>query len=109
MTTKRRTVALGLLASPALLHAGSRAAWAAPESARPAASTAPVEPRAGSWKTWLLTSGSQFRPAPPPDRAATEAELRELKSLAGRRDEATLDRIAYWDAGAAPYRWTEAT
>jgi membrane-associated phospholipid phosphatase len=28
--------------------------------------------------------------------------------MAGRRDAATLDRIAYWDAGAAPYRWTEA-
>jgi hypothetical protein len=27
--------------------------------------------------------------------------------MAGRRDAATLDRIAYWDAGAAPYRWTE--
>jgi hypothetical protein len=26
----------------------------------------PVEPLAGSWKTWVLTSGSQFRPGPPP-------------------------------------------
>jgi membrane-associated phospholipid phosphatase len=68
---------------------------------------APVEPRAGTWRTWLLTSGNQLLPAPPPDRAATEAELRELKALAGRRDAATLDRIKVWDAGPAPYRWTE--
>ena len=68
----------------------------------------PVEPRAGTWKTWLLASGAQFRPPPPPDRAVTEAELRELKALAGRRDAATLDRIKFWDAGPAPYRWTEA-
>ena len=67
----------------------------------------PVEPRAGTWKTWLLASGAQFRPPPPPDRAVTEAELRELKALAGRRDAATLDRIKFWDAGPAPYRWTE--
>jgi hypothetical protein len=26
----------------------------------------PVEPLAGSWKTWVMTSGSQFRPGPPP-------------------------------------------
>lgn len=67
----------------------------------------PVAPRAGTWKTWLLEAGGQFRPPPPPDRAASEAEIRELKGLAGRRDAATLDRIRYWDAGAAPYRWTE--
>jgi membrane-associated phospholipid phosphatase len=68
---------------------------------------APVEPKAGTWRTWLLTSGSQFRPPAPPDRAATDAELQELKALAGRRDAATLDRIKFWDAGPAPYRWTE--
>ena len=34
-----------------------------------AASTASaqVEPEAGQWKTWVLTSGSQMRLAPPPD------------------------------------------
>jgi len=68
----------------------------------------PVEPRAGTRRPWLLASGSQFRPAPPPDRAATEAELREVKAMAGQRDAVTLDRIRFWDAGAAPYRWTEA-
>jgi hypothetical protein len=26
----------------------------------------PVEPVAGAWKTWVMTSGSQFRPGPPP-------------------------------------------
>ena len=27
--------------------------------------------------------------------------------LASRRDQAGLDRIAYWDAGSAPYRWNQ--
>jgi membrane-associated phospholipid phosphatase len=73
-----------------------------------AAAGGPVEPRAGAWRPWLLASGAQLRPPPPPDRAATEAELRELQALAGRRDAATMDRITFWDAGPAPYRWTEA-
>jgi hypothetical protein len=68
----------------------------------------PVAPRAGAWKTGLLDSGAQLRPAPPPDPAATQAELRELRALSARRDAAALDRITFWDAGAAPYRWTEA-
>jgi membrane-associated phospholipid phosphatase len=29
-------------------------------------STAPVTPLAGSWMPWVLTSGSEFRPPPPP-------------------------------------------
>jgi membrane-associated phospholipid phosphatase len=106
ITTKRRSAALGLAASPALLLAGGRGAGAVP--ALQAAGPGPVEPRAGTWKPWLLASGSQLRPAPPPDRAATEAEVRELKALAGARSEAALDRIRFWDAGPAPYRWTEA-
>ena len=108
MTTKRRSFNLGLLAGPALLPAGGATVRAASAPAPPTADTGPIQPQAGAWKTWLLSSGRQLRPSPPPDRAATEAELRELKALAGRRDGAALDRIAYWDAGPAPYRWTEA-
>jgi membrane-associated phospholipid phosphatase len=67
----------------------------------------PVAPRAGTWQPWLLSSGSQFRLPAPPDRAATEAEIRELKARASARSAASLDRVAYWDAGASPYRWTE--
>ena len=28
---------------------------------------ASTEPRAGSWKTWVIASGEQFRVPPPPD------------------------------------------
>jgi membrane-associated phospholipid phosphatase len=43
----------------------------------------PVEPLAGTWKTWVLTSGSDFRPGPPPDCTSTQeaAELAEVKSF----------------------------
>jgi hypothetical protein len=70
------------------------------------AAAGPIEPTAGSWHTWLLSSGSELRLAPPPDEAATRAELDELQGLASRRDAAMLDRVSYWDAGAPSYRWT---
>jgi membrane-associated phospholipid phosphatase len=71
------------------------------------APTAMIEPNAGTWKTWLLTSGNQLRPAAPPDGAAANDELAELEAMAADRDAAALDRIAYWDAGSPGYRWNE--
>jgi membrane-associated phospholipid phosphatase len=94
----------GIAAGAALLGATSL-----PPRVRAQGSTGQVEPRAGRWQPWLLAAGDQFRPAPPPDAAATRQELAELTALAARRDAATRDRIAYWDAGAAPYRWIETT
>ena len=66
-----------------------------------------VEATAGTWKTWVLESGSQHRLPAPPDDAASESELGELRALAVRRDAAALDQIAYWDAGSPGYRWNE--
>jgi membrane-associated phospholipid phosphatase len=73
------------------------------------AQPAPVEPGAGSWPTWLLSAGSQLRPDGPPGAAATEAELATVRALAAERDQATLDAITYWDAGAPQYRWIQKT
>ena len=79
--------------------------------ARPAAATQPragdVEPGAGSWHTWLLTSSGQFRPGAPPDAAASRSELDRLHALADQRDSAASDQIAFWDTGAPSYRWNE--
>jgi len=66
-----------------------------------------VEPKAGSWKTWVITSGREFRVAPPPNDAATAAEINELKSLASKRDATAMDLIAYWNVGPPSYRWHE--
>ena len=64
-----------------------------------------IEPSAGSWKTWVITSGRDFRTLPPPNDAA--AEIAELHVLAGQRDAAAKDLIAYWDVGPPSYRWQE--
>ncbi len=66
-----------------------------------------VEPKAGTWKTWVLTSGSQFRLPAPPDKAATKAEIKQLKDLAAKRDSTAPDQIAFWDTGSPSYRWNE--
>jgi PAP2 superfamily len=68
---------------------------------------AQVEPKAGTWKTHVLTSGSELRLPPPPDASTTQAELAELRTLAAQRDAAARDQISYWDAGWPGYRWTE--
>jgi PAP2 superfamily protein len=66
-----------------------------------------IEPQAGTWKTWVIASGPALRVGPPPDQAATAKELDELAKLAATRDQAALDRIAYWDTGSPSYRWSE--
>jgi hypothetical protein len=45
--------------------------------------TNPVEPLEGSWKPWIMTSGSQFRPGPPPAFGSPEfqADLATVKQL----------------------------
>ena len=101
--TRRGALQAGAALGGALLGATARHT---PVRAQPPGEQQ-IEPHAGTWKAWLLTSGSQFRPAPPPDDAATQAELQQVKALASRRDAAARDRIAYWEAGAAPHRWNE--
>jgi hypothetical protein len=43
----------------------------------------PAEPLGGTWKTWVLSNGSEFRPGPPPacDSTQEAAELAEVKSF----------------------------
>ncbi len=43
----------------------------------------PVSPMAGTWKTWVMTSGDQYRPAPPPKYGspAWEAELKTIQEI----------------------------
>jgi membrane-associated phospholipid phosphatase len=108
MRTTRGTLIVGLLAGLALVGLPVLPAWAGPLPAgeRPLAA-AQVEPGAGAWPTWTIASGSQLRLPPPPDRAATTAEIAELEALAAQRDGAALDRVSYWDAGAPGYRWNE--
>lgn len=66
-----------------------------------------VEPTAGTWKTWAISSGKEFRVPPPPNAAGTTAELAWLKTFTQVRDSRTDDQIRFWNAGPPSYRWVD--
>jgi hypothetical protein len=59
-------------------------------------SAAPVTPLAGSWKPWVLSSGSQFRPPSPPGASTPDfqAQVATVKNLA--RTNATNHSAWFW-------------
>jgi PAP2 superfamily protein len=87
-----------LLTSAIVLFSFTAAANAAGEQ---------IESKAGTWKTWVISSGREFRVAEPPNHAVTAAEIGELKNLAAKRDGAAKDLIAYWNVGPPSCRWHE--
>ena len=56
---------------------------------------AQVEPGAGTWKTWVISSGNAFRLPPPPDSDGTAMELRWVKDCISQRDQAALAAIHF--------------
>src|SRR5690349_9850017 len=90
---RRTALRLGVAATAATV-AASGALPGLPASRVLAAPGAQVEPGAGSWKTWVLASGSELRLPPPPDSAS---ELAEVRAQAAQRDAQAVDRIEYWD------------
>lgn len=78
---------------------GSDAAWTGSVPTEPGlwSGTNPVEPMTGSWKPWTLTSGSQFRPGPPPapDSEQFAREMVEVRSYP--RTNLTNLTASYWE------------
>ena len=66
-----------------------------------------IEPRAGTWKTWAISSGKDYRVPAPPDAAATKGELAWLRDFVAQNNDQFKQDIAYWDAGAPSYRWID--
>src|SRR5947208_157946 len=66
-----------------------------------------IEPNAGNWRTWVISSGRDYRVPPPPGPAATQAELRALADLISHNDAQAQQQITFWDAGAPAYRWID--
>src|SRR5262249_40355023 len=66
-----------------------------------------IEPNAGNWKTWIISSGKDYRLPTPPGDAATRGELEWLRGFVAEKDPAVQYQVTYWDAGAPMYRWIE--
>jgi membrane-associated phospholipid phosphatase len=66
-----------------------------------------IEPNAGTWKTWAISSGKDYRVPPPPDAAATTYELQWLHDFVGQSDPSIAPEINFWDAGSPAYRWID--
>jgi membrane-associated phospholipid phosphatase len=66
-----------------------------------------IEPKAGKWRTWVITSGKDYRVPAPPGRKETKDELRDIADLISENDANIRRQIEFWDAGAPPYRWID--
>ncbi len=65
---------------------------------------AQVEPNAGNWKTWFITSGKDHRlPAP----SSYKEEIVQVIAIQKQMDDAAMQQAIYWNAGAPGYRWQE--
>lgn len=63
---------------------------------------AQVEPTAGNWKPWFISSGKDYRL---PEPASYKDEIAQVISQQKNLDAAGLQQIMYWNAGAPGYRW----
>jgi len=66
-----------------------------------------VEPNAGNWKTWAISSAKAFRAPAPPDAAASRAELGWLRLAVAEQNPDIVASISYWSSGAPSYRWMQ--
>jgi membrane-associated phospholipid phosphatase len=61
----------------------------------------PLEPLAGTWKPWILASGSQIRPGPPPAVGSVEfqAALAELQMFVASPTPSQTETAQFWADG----------
>lgn len=61
----------------------------------------PVSPLAGTWKTWVLSSGDQFRPGPPPAFGSPEFTAQAQEAVQVKKDLTEDQRKAavFWAGG----------
>jgi membrane-associated phospholipid phosphatase len=69
----------------------------------------PAQPNAGAWQTWVLASGDQVRPAPPPayDSEKMQVEMTALKEMTPTAAHTTA--VYFWASPAGGMLYTYGT
>lgn len=62
------------------------------------------EPLAGTWKTWFISSGKEYRLPPP---SLNKKEIDQVLQAQQQLDSVRRQQINFWNAGAPGYRWQE--
>ena len=117
-SAKTAGVATGEQAATAVLASCDDDGWMAPNTYRPHTTPGvyvptffPVVPHWGKRKPWVMTSGEQFRPGPPPSLTSDtwKRDLAEVKALGGKNSsQRTPEQTAiaqFWEATAPAVYW----
>ncbi|HLH53535.1 MAG TPA: hypothetical protein VKY92_07960, partial [Verrucomicrobiae bacterium] len=99
---KAAMLACGIAAACLTVNPGAQADEREQSPPRPQ-----LEPNAGSWRTWVISSGKDFRVPPPPGERETRKELKALEELISHNDAQAQQQIEFWDAGSPAYRWMD--
>ena len=70
----------------------------------PAFAEVPIEPLGGTWKPWVMASGDQFRPAPPPEYQSPrwQAEMEMVQEAVARRTLQEKSEAVWWQTTTPP-------
>jgi PAP2 superfamily len=115
---KTAGIAVGEQAATAILASCAEDGSAAPDTYRPHTSPGvyvptmvPAVPHWGKRKPWVMASGDQFRPGPPPSLTSDiwKRDLAEIKALGGKNStQRTAEQTAiakFWEATAPAVYW----
>jgi hypothetical protein len=115
---RQRGIALGERAASAVLAARANDGAVAPNAYRPttaagvyAPTMLPAVPHWGQRRPWVMSSGRQFRPPPPPDLGSETwaRDYNEIKSMGARQSvKRTAEQTAsarFWEATAPAVYW----
>ena len=102
MTVQKKLLLLLVLAVTLPLRAGQNSHQTLTRNgARPGRQAgADIETNAGKWRTWVISSGKDYRVPPPPgpETEITRAELRSIAELVRQNNTQSLQQIEFWDA-----------
>ncbi|HEX6313628.1 MAG TPA: vanadium-dependent haloperoxidase, partial [Gemmatimonadaceae bacterium] len=115
---KTAGIATGARAATAVLALCDDDGWMVPNTYRPYTTPGvyvptffPAVPHWGKRRPWVMTSGEQFRPGPPPSLTSDvwKRDLAEIKSLGGKNStQRTPEQTAiaqFWEATAPAVYW----